>query len=215
MMTGNNGHRYFIVNKPYNMLSQFISEKGADLLGDIDFNFPEGIHAVGRLDKHSEGLLILTTNKRVTRLLFQGLTVHKRTYLVKVKNTVSEERLQQMRTGVNIRIKGGDQYITTACDATIIEAPAGLFPSMSPFPEYPPFTWLQITLTEGKYHQIRKMTAALHHKCQRLVRTGIEDLLLQNLAPGAVRELAETDFFRLLKIDNWQENKPRAVAIPA
>ena len=93
------------------MLSQFISERGADLLGDIDFNFPEGIHAVGRLDKHSEGLLILTTNKRVTRLLFQGTIVHKRTYLVKVKNTVSEERLQQMRTGVNIRIKGGDQYI--------------------------------------------------------------------------------------------------------
>ncbi len=206
-------HRYFIVNKPYNMLSQFISEREAVLLGDIDFDFPEGIHAVGRLDKNSEGLLILTTNKRVTKLLFQGSTVHKRTYLVKVKNTVGEERLQQMRTGISIRIKGGDQYITGACEAIVVDAPVGLFPSMSPSPEYPPFTWLQITLTEGKYHQIRKMTAAVHHKCLRLVRTSIEDLLLQDLAPGGVRELEEADFFRLLKIDDWQEKEIRPAVI--
>lgn len=187
------------------MLSQFISEKEAVLLGDLDFDFPEGIHAVGRLDKHSEGLLILTTNKRVTRLLFQGSTLHKRTYLVKVKNTVGEARLHQMSTGINIRIKGGMQYTTSACEVTIVQPPAGLFAAASPFPEYPPFTWLQITLTEGKYHQIRKMTAAVHHKCQRLIRTGIEELLLNGLLPGEVRELEETAFFRLLHISNWKE----------
>lgn len=186
------------------MLSQFISDSNAAMLGDIDFNFPEGTHAVGRLDKHSEGLLILTTNKRVTKLLFQGPAVHKRTYLAKVRNTVSEERLQQMRTGIKILTRGGQPYITSACAVTVVQPPADLFPSLNPVPDYPPFTWLQVTLTEGKYHQVRKMTAAVYHKCTRLIRTGIEDLLLNDLAPGAVREMEETDFFRLLKIDNWQ-----------
>ncbi|MEO5685490.1 MAG: pseudouridine synthase [Chitinophagaceae bacterium] len=195
--------RYFIVNKPYNMLSQFVSEGEAALLGDIDFDFPEGIHAVGRLDKQSEGLLILTTNKKVTRLLFQGETAHKRTYLVKVKNSVSEEKLQQLRTGIRIRIEGGGYYTTAVCEATIIEAPAGLFQSAGSLPEYPPFTWLQITLTEGKYHQIRKMVKAIHHNCQRLIRVSIEDLALNDLAPGAVREVDEVSFFSLLKINNW------------
>src|ERR1700712_1142101 len=100
-------YRYFIINKPYNMVSQFISPDNVGLLGDIDFDFPEGIHAIGRLDNLSEGLLILTTNKKVTKLLFQGETPHKRTYLVRVKNIVSPESLERLRTGVTIKIKGG------------------------------------------------------------------------------------------------------------
>ena len=72
-------HRYFILNKPFNMVSQFVSTDEVPLLTAIDFNFPEGTHAIGRLDAHSEGLLILTTNKKVTRLLFQGEVPHKRT----------------------------------------------------------------------------------------------------------------------------------------
>jgi 23S rRNA pseudouridine2457 synthase len=199
-------HRYFIVNKPYDMLSQFISERESSMLGSLAFDFPEGIHAVGRLDKQSEGLLILTTNKKVTHLLFQGSSVHKRTYLVKVKNIVSEERLQQLRTGIRIRIKGGTDYITAACEAGIIKAPAGLVPAANPLPEYPPHTWLLITLTEGKFHQIRKMVKAIHHRCQRLIRVSIEGLELGSLAPGAVREIEETAFFNLLKIDNWRSS---------
>jgi 23S rRNA pseudouridine2457 synthase len=65
-------NRYFILNKPYNMVSQFISSHDMGLLGDLRYDFPEGIHTIGRLDHHSEGRLILTTNKKVTRLLFQG-----------------------------------------------------------------------------------------------------------------------------------------------
>lgn len=187
------------------MLSQFISERDAPLLGDINFDFPEGIHAIGRLDRQSEGLLILTTNKKVTRLLFQGDVVHKRTYLVKVKNTVSEEKLQQLRNGINIRIKGGDYYVTAACDAEIVNKPHEIFQPNIPLQEYPPFTWLKISLTEGKYHQIRKMTSAVHHRCQRLIRVSIEDLELGNLAPGSVKEIEERDFFTLLKIDNWDK----------
>ena len=64
-----NPNRYFIINKPYKMVSQFVSPDKVNLLGDIDFDWPEGTHAIGRLDNNSEGLLILTTNKRVTKLL--------------------------------------------------------------------------------------------------------------------------------------------------
>jgi 23S rRNA pseudouridine2457 synthase len=197
-------NRYFIINKPYNMLSQFISEKESGVLTDLSFSFPEGTHAVGRLDKHSEGLLILTTNKKVTRLLFQGSTLHKRTYLVKVKNEVNEEELQQLRTGIPIRIKAGENYITSACQASITEEPVGLFERSIALPEYPPHTWLLITLTEGKFHQIRKMVKGIHHRCQRLIRISIEDLELGNLQPGAIKEIEETAFFDQLKIKNWK-----------
>src|SRR3954467_11927062 len=107
---------YYILNKPYNMVSQFVSTHNVRLLADLDFDFPEGTHAIGRLDNHSEGLLILTTDKRVTRLLFLGNTRHKRTYLVQVNNVVSAESLCRLQTGITIRVKNGEDYITPPCD---------------------------------------------------------------------------------------------------
>ena len=80
-----NTERYFIIYKPVNMVSQFISSHEVRLLGDLGFDFPEGTHAIGRLDQHSEGLLLLTTNKKITKQLFQGEKPHTRTYLVQVK----------------------------------------------------------------------------------------------------------------------------------
>jgi len=193
-------HRYFIVNKPYDMLSQFKSEREAALLGDLNFNFPAGTHAIGRLDKQSEGLLLLTTNKKITRLLFQGDIPHTRTYLVRVKNTITEASLQAMRAGLPIRGKGGENYLTAPCPVQVVNEPEDLFQPSQSFPLYPPYTWLTITLTEGKFRQIRKMTAALHHRCQRLIRTAIEDILLGDLQPGEVRELSEEAFFSGLHI---------------
>ena len=193
-------HRYFIVNKPYNMVSQFVSSDKVRLLGDLNFDFPEGIHAIGRLDNHSEGLLILTTNKKVTRLLFQGKEPHTRTYLVQVKGKVTEETLQQLQTGIRIRVTGVGYWFTTPCKASIITQPDYLYEPVELKQNYPPYTWLRISLTEGKFHQVRKMVAAVHHKCQRLVRVCIEDLCLNDLPPGDVREIEEKDFFRLLKI---------------
>jgi 23S rRNA pseudouridine2457 synthase len=67
-----------------------------------------------------------------------------------------------------------------------------------------PHTWLKITLTEGKFHQIRKMVAAVHHQCRRLVRTSIEGLELGDLPPGHIREYEEGEFFALLKIDHYK-----------
>jgi len=196
-------HRYYIIYKPCNMLSQFIGTESTSL-ADLDFDFPEGIHAIGRLDELSEGLLILTTNKKVTRLLFQGPVPHRRTYLVRVKNKVSPERLEKLRSGIPIIIKDGVEYTTGACDVHIVEKPQNLAPGRYDDLDHLPHTWLQLSLTEGKYHQVRKMVAAVHHKCQRLIRTSIEDLELGDLKPGEVKEIEEEAFFSLLKISPEQ-----------
>lgn len=193
-------HHYFIVNKPYNMVSQFVSSHKVKLLNGLNYPFPEGTHAIGRLDNDSEGLLILTTNKKVTKLLFESKVPHKRTYLVKVKYQVSQEDLEILRSGVTIRVKGGGYYTTAPCEAEIVEKPATLFASKAETTEYVPYTWLRITLTEGKFHQVRKMVGTLRHRCVRLVRESIEDLELGELPAGGVKEVEEEEFFRRLKI---------------
>lgn len=185
------------------MVSQFVSSDDVRLLGDLDYDFPEGTHAIGRLDSHSEGLLILTTNKKVTRLLFSSDVPHERTYVVHVKNVVSQETLHLLRTGIPILIKGNIYYKTTPCAVEIVQKPKGLV-KLSEEPENIPHSWLRITLTEGKYHQVRKMVGTAGHKCKRLIRTSIEDLTLGDLPPGGVMEMEEEEFFRKLKIDNWQ-----------
>ena len=199
-MTAKN--RYFIVHKPFNMVSQFVSPDDVKLLGEIDFDFPEGTHAIGRLDNHSEGLLILTTDKRVTKRLFSSKIPHRRTYLVQVNQVVSEESLQKLITGISIRIQGGEDYIAKAVEAAIIPEPVLFKRILTEHEEKIPNTWLSITLTEGKFHQIRKMVAAIRHRCRRLIRVSIEDLLLEDLTAGKVKEIGEEEFYRKLKIEN-------------
>ncbi|MBL7761680.1 MAG: rRNA pseudouridine synthase [Sediminibacterium sp.] len=196
-------HRYFIINKPVNMVSQFVSTHQVGLLGNLDFDFPEGTHAVGRLDSDSEGLLILTTNKKVTRLLFQGDQPHKRTYLVLVNNQVTSYNLERLRAGVEFKIQGGISYKTAPCEVNIVTNPEIHFESPFPLSPRVTYTWLRISLTEGKFHQVRKMIAAINHRVKRLVRVSIEDLQLGDLPPGGVRELEEAAFFRLLKITDY------------
>jgi 23S rRNA pseudouridine2457 synthase len=198
--------RYFVLNKPYNMLSQFIGPYDMRMLGDLDFDFPPGTHPIGRLDNISEGLLILTTNKKVTRYLFQGEKPHQRSYLIQVYKVLSQETLEQLRNGVPIRIRGTDElYVTAPCEVTIVEKPANLFQSGYEFDESVPSTWLIITMTEGKFRQIRKMITAVRHRCQRLIRISIEDLALDGLQPGEIREIEEAVFFEKLKIEGWQK----------
>ncbi len=191
-------HRYFIVNKPYDMVSQFVSSHNVRLLGDLPFTFPHGTHAIGRLDSNSEGLLILTTDKRVTRLLFNAAVPHRRTYLVQVKNNMSADTLLELQNGVSIRTADVESYMAKPVSACIVDRPAGLQHAGDEIPSHLPHTWLELTLTEGKFHQVRKMVGALHHKCRRLIRLSIEELTLGNLQPGEVRELGAREFFNQL-----------------
>ncbi len=182
------------------MESQFISPYPGPLLGDLSFTFPPGTHAIGRLDKNSEGLLLLTTNKKITRLLFNSEKKHSRTYLVQVNYKMSMETLNQLRTGVSIRIHNGEWYTTPPCVVEFSEAPPDLHALPRPLSPYVPYTWITISLTEGKFHQVRKMVMAVKHRCLRLIRISIEDLPLGRLQPGEVNEVDEILFFEKLHL---------------
>lgn len=192
--------RYFLLNKPMNMVSQFVSTHKVQLLSNIDFNFPEGTHAIGRLDQMSEGLLLLTTNKKVTKLLFQGVRAHTRTYLVQVKNKVSQATIEALQNGVDISAPNSSIYTTTPCKVDLIDSPKALWDNGIVLHQNQQSDWLSIELTEGKYHQVRKMVATMHHRCIRLVRWSIEDLTVEFIKPGQVQEVSEDYFFKALNL---------------
>jgi len=183
------------------MVSQFISPDKVRLLGALKFDFPEGIHAIGRLDSNSEGLLILTTNKKVTKLLFEGSMAHKRKYLIQVRNVMNEATLLQLKNGVHIPIRGGVDYLAKPYDVEIVAKPDNIEELDKNYRHDIPQTWLLMTLTEGKFHQVRKMVQAVNHPCKRLIRLSIEDIELGDLPAGEVIEMNEQDFFEKLKIE--------------
>lgn len=182
------------------MVSQFISSHKVPLLGDLSFSFPEGTHAIGRLDKDSEGLLLLTTDKAVTRLIFLGDRPHKRSYLIMLQNKMSEETFEHLTNGVKIKIKDGKDYIARPDSLQLITNPESLYSWAPDYREAYPHTWLLITLTEGKYRQVRKMTLAVKHRCLRLIRLQMEGITIEDIIPGAVKELDKQDFYRLAGI---------------
>jgi 23S rRNA pseudouridine2457 synthase len=182
------------------MVSQFVSSHNVKLLGSINFEFPEGTHAIGRLDKNSEGLLLLTTDKKITSLLFQGKQPHRRTYLVQVKNKVSPETVMQLAGGIAISAANCGQYITDPCEVRLLDKPEFIHEPDTPLHQNVIHSWLLITLKEGRFHQVRKMVAAVNHKCIRLIRISIEDLELGRLMPGEVEELSQESFYEKLKL---------------
>lgn len=182
------------------MVSQFKCVEDVPLLGDLDFDFPESTHVIGRLDALSEGLLLLTTNKRVMELLFRGEVPHKRTYLVRVNGVMIEEKVQQLRDGVTIRVRGRGEYKTAPCDVALLDTPPNVLPYQLEQNRFIAHSWLRVSLYEGRRHQLRSMMRAVGHDCRRLIRISVEDILLGDLAPGCVREYDEATFYRLLKL---------------
>ncbi len=200
------------------MVSQFVSTHDVVLLGDLHCTFPPGTHALGRLDKDSEGLLLLTTDKRATRLLFSGDVPHLRTYLVMVQNELSDTTFELLKSGITIKIKNGENYVATPAEIKRIDNAASYYPYARDHREAWPHTWLLITLAEGKYRQVRKMVLTARHRCLRLIRLSISDVTLHNLKPGEVLEMNEENFYGLLGIQHMQEHSvfefPRDTSFP-
>ena len=113
---------------------------------------------------------------------------------------VTEETLKKLNDGVSIKIKNGEQYLAKPISVLRIDNPLLLYPSATDAREQYAHTWLLITLTEGKYRQVRKMVLAVRHRCLRLVRLSISDMKLGDIAPGAVVDVAAEDFFEKLKL---------------
>jgi 23S rRNA pseudouridine2457 synthase len=192
-------YSYFIIYKPYKMLSQFVHMPKKKVLADLDYNFPEGTNALGRLDENSEGLLILSNNKQLTHLLLKPENLHTRVYWVQVHGKVSTEALQKLEHGITIRMHKED-YFTKPCKARVIDTPGNLAQRGHPVSEDKITTWIELILTEGKFHQVRKMTAAVGHQTMRLIRVAIEDVLLLDMKPGEVREIKQEELYGKLKI---------------
>lgn len=118
---------------------------------------------------------------------------------------MTPEKVQQLCEGVTIRVRGRGEYRTRPCEIELLDTPPDVFPYQLEQNPYIPHSWLRVTLWEGKYHQVRNMMNAVKCPCRRLIRISIEDLALGDLAPGCVREINEEDFFRLLRIENWDK----------
>jgi 23S rRNA pseudouridine2457 synthase len=182
-------HLYFKLHKPVSVVSQFVREqkRKKKLLGDL-YDFPKGVMAVGRLDEKSEGLLLLTTNgKESHRICSSGV---EKEYFVQIDGLITEEAIEELNSGVEIGIKG-QKYITKNSLSFKLKITPDFGENGWRIRDerHGPTSWISITITEGKFRQVRKMTAAVGFPTLRLVRVRIGDILLDGLASGEVKKL--------------------------
>lgn len=183
-------HRHFLLHKPYGYLSQFIYElkRKKKLLGEL-YDFPAGTMAIGRLDEDSEGLLLLTTDGMMSEIV-RGKKVEKE-YYAQVDGLITPEAIARLIEGVEIGNKG-TRLTTLPCQAKIINNPNFNQRTTKIRDErHGPTSWISITLTEGKYRQVRKMTAAVGFPTLRLIRVRVGNIHLNDLPLGEVLEVPD------------------------
>ena len=182
-------HRHFKLFKPYGYLSQFKTnakhERNKKMLGEL-YDFPEGIMAIGRLDKDSEGLLLLTTDGKVSAEITSSKV--EKEYYAQVDGDITEEALNKLQNGLELKHKS-QPYITLPCKVIKLN-------TIPQFPErsksirddrHGPTSWLSITIREGKFRQVRKMTAAVGFPTLRLIRVRIGNIQLNDGVGVGVR----------------------------
>ncbi len=186
--------KYFALNKPFGILSQFTDKEGRRTLTDL-LNVPKDVYSVGRLDKDSEGLLILTNNKKLVDHLLNPRNKHEREYIVQIEGIPSEEDLNNLRSGVVIEMKK-----TLPAKIKLINPPK-LWDRNPPvrFRKNIPTSWLSVTLIEGRNRQVRKMTASIGFPALRLIRIRIKNINLGNLLPSEKRKLTNHEIMKLIK----------------
>lgn len=182
-------------HKPYGVLSQFTPEPGSKWGTLASFGFPKNVYPIGRLDADSEGLLLLSDEPTLNARLLHPTRGHQREYWAQVEHIPTPDSLLRLERGLVI----GAQR-TLPCRSWRL-APQPDFPPRTPpirVRKTVPDCWIALELVEGKYHQVRKMTAAVGHPTLRLVRVRIGRFELEGLAPGQWRELDEAERQRVL-----------------
>jgi 23S rRNA pseudouridine2457 synthase len=190
--------RYFIIYKPFQVLSQFSVSEGKHTLKDF-FTLPPDVYPVGRLDYDSEGLLLLTNDTNLNHRLLHPKFLHEREYWVQVEGNITEPAIDQLKAGVTITVDG-KSFRTAHCQAGIFKDEPRL-PERNPPIRYRksiPAPWIWLSLTEGKNRQVRKMTASVGFPTLRLVRYRIARITLDTLQPGEQREMEREDIYELL-----------------
>lgn len=194
-------YKYYIFFKPYNVLSQFTREQGSESIADYFFLDDKDVYPVGRLDKDSEGLLLLTNDKSLNKILLNPKSEKEKTYIAQVEGVFNKEAAKKIQKGVEITLDK-IPYKTLPANANKINEPLNL-PERFPAVRYRkdiPTSWVEIRLMEGKNRQVRKMLAKVGFPVLRLIRTQIEDLKMDNIQPGDILEISRDVLYRKLNL---------------
>lgn len=184
-------HQHFALFKPYGYLSQFVNNqttrKNKKLLGEL-YDFPENCMAIGRLDYHSEGLLLLTTDGKISERI-RSVKFEKE-YYVQVDGILTEVAVSQLHNGVTISVDG-KPYKTKKASVRILKNTPKLPKRGKKIRDerHGATSWVSIAIREGKFRQIRKMTAAIGFPTLRLVRIRIGEITIDSMESGAVKQI--------------------------
>lgn len=187
--------KYFVIYKPFGINSQFSQTESLKDVG----NFPPEVYPVGRLDKDSEGLLLITDDKELNHFLLNPRFQHQRTYLVQVEGEPTEEALRTLENGVDINLKG-IIYRTKKATA-VVQKVLPVVPERNPPIRYRKNItdcWISLKLQEGKNRQVRKMTASVGFPTLRLIRWSMEGLTIEGYVVGEIREFSREEIYSLL-----------------
>lgn len=186
-------NRYIIFHKPYGVLSQFTQESPKHITLKEYIDVPD-VYAVGRLDWDSEGLLLLTNDGQLQHRLAHPRFGHQRTYWAQVERIPDLDAIYKLQSGVEIQ-----DYRTRPAQVRLLLEEPSIVQRIPPirFRKNIPTAWLEMTLTEGKNRQVRRMTAAVGFPTLRLIRISIGNIQLDDLSPGQWRELTPLEVTRL------------------
>jgi 23S rRNA pseudouridine2457 synthase len=191
---------YFLIYKPFQVLSQFTSTEGKLCLKDI-LHVPTDVYPVGRLDYDSEGLLLITNDKSINQQLLHPQFAHQRTYWVQVDGAITKDALAALTKGVTIHVEG-KSYKTKSAVLELLPDTLQV-PDRNPpirFRKSIPTSWVSIQLTEGKNRQVRKMFAQVGFPVLRLIRAKLGNYSIQDMQPGDCLSLTADEvqqgFFR-------------------
>ena len=188
--------RNFKIYKPFGMLSQMSSNDPKEMrkkvfLSDL-YDFPKGIMPVGRLDEKSEGLLLMTTDGKLSDTINRSGI--EKEYWVQLDGSIDPNAIQKLSDGIEIGFKGR-RYLTQPCHVLLLTSMPKIPPANPKLRigRHRPTSWISICIKEGKFRQVRKMTAAVGFPTQRLIRVRIGSIHLHDLAPGEVEELLKLE----------------------
>lgn len=188
---------YFIIYKPFQVLSQFSKVENKKTLADF-FKVEKDIYAVGRLDFDSEGLLILTNDKSLNQKLLHPSHQHVKEYWVQVEGEITKDALQQLQVGVAISVDGKLYHTKPTNVQQLKELIVAERNPPIRFRKNIATSWISLQLIEGKNRQVRKMTAAVGFPTLRLIRNRIENIVLTNMQPGDIISLSKSEVYKKL-----------------